>query len=124
VNLNVILQLEMKPPKMRLNKTHLFPPEIRKKKTTGDLRLEKAFRILEQAGDSDESQAFGIFVGKKLRTYSPLQEVESSMRSATSFLMLTEDVTSHKNNMLNKLNRLLWCQNVNTPLFLIHLPHP
>jgi hypothetical protein len=35
----------------------------KKKKTTGDLRLEKAFRILEQAGDSDESQAFGIFVG-------------------------------------------------------------
>jgi hypothetical protein len=61
---------------------------------------------------------------KKRKHIPPLQEVESSMRSATSFLMLTEDVTSHKNNMLNKLNRLLWCQNVNTPLFQIHLPHP
>jgi hypothetical protein len=40
-----------------------LPPrnKKKKKKTTGDLRLEKAFRILEQAGDSDESQAFGIF---------------------------------------------------------------
>jgi hypothetical protein len=43
VNLNVILHLEMKPPKMRLNKTHLFPPEIRKKKQPAIYGSKKLF---------------------------------------------------------------------------------
>jgi hypothetical protein len=66
-----------------------LPPRNKKKKTTGDLRLEKAFRILEQAGDSDESQAFGIFVGKKLRTYSPF--TRSGVQHAISNILFNAD---------------------------------
>jgi hypothetical protein len=65
------------------------PRRNKKKKTTGDLRLEKAFRILEQAGDSDESQAFGIFVGKKLKTYTAF--TRSGVQHAISNILFNAD---------------------------------